>query len=183
MGIILMLLPYLDRPWVSLLGTAGFGMALALLSAATGGISLIQIRRLTETESTASIVFYFYLSCTFAAALTLPFWAVMPNTIEWLMFGVIGVVSIFSQLAATESLRYAGASTAVFFDYTIILWSFLIGYFAFGELPGPFVYLGGSLIVMAGLFIIYRDQRLKRNTERTIQVSAETRTSMPKDIR
>jgi drug/metabolite transporter (DMT)-like permease len=170
LGIVLMLLPYFDMPWVTI-SAAGLGMAFALLSAVTSAVSSIQIRRLTETEKTPSIVFYFYFSCAFAAALTLPFSSVVPNPMEWIMLAAIGVVSVFSQLAATESLRFAGASTAVFFDYTIILWSFLIGYFAFRELPGPIVYLGGLLIVVSGIFIIYREQGLKKSSDGPVQLS------------
>jgi drug/metabolite transporter (DMT)-like permease len=78
------------------------------------------------------------------------------------MLTLVGLLSAVSQLATTDSLRHAGASVAVFFDYTIIFWSFLIGYFAFHELPGTVVYLGGSLILASGLFIIYREQQLKK---------------------
>jgi len=170
-GIFLMLSPYLNQHWV-MTSALGLGMAFALLSAVTGAISSIQIRLLTETEKTSSIVFFFYLSCSFAAALTLPFSSVAPNAIEWMMIAGIGVVSVFSQLAATESLRFAGASTAVFFDYTIILWSFLIGYFAFNELPDAAVYAGGSLIVVSGVFIVYRDHKLKKSSDGLPQISS-----------
>ena len=163
-GILLMLSPYFEGQW-TIVTVAGIGMSFALLSALTGAVSAIQIRRLTETEKTPSIVFYFYVACALAGALTLPFEAAAPNLTEWILLIVIGVIGVFAQLATTESLRLAGASTAVFFDYTIILWSFLIGYFVFGELPELIVYVGGSLIIGSGIFIIYREQALKKRPE------------------
>ena len=161
LGILVMVSPYVEGQW-ALLSVSGIGMSFALVSAFTGALSSIQIRRLTETEKTPSIVFYFYLACAFAGALTLPFFSVMPSASEWGLLVFVGVIGVFAQLATTESLRFAGVSTAVFFDYTIIFWSFFIGYFAFGELPGRIVYFGGILIVGSAIFIIYREQLLKK---------------------
>lgn len=160
-GIVMMLLPYLGHP-LTLANVAGLGVMLGLLSTVSSAISAIQIRRLTETEKTPAIVFYFYLFCSVVAALTLPFWWSTPTAAQWALLILVGLLSAVSQLVMTDSLRHAGASVAVFFDYTIILWSFLLGYFAFHELPDTMVYLGGSLILTSGLFIIYREQQLKK---------------------
>jgi drug/metabolite transporter (DMT)-like permease len=42
-----------------------------------------------------------------------------------------------------------------------MLWALLLGYLAFGELPTAFVFLGAGIIVGAGLFVIWRERRLR----------------------
>jgi drug/metabolite transporter (DMT)-like permease len=84
-GVMVMLWPYLDVK--SLLGAGSIettvGAACALTAAFTNAGAVIQTRRLTDSETTASIVFYFSLICTLAGAATLPFVWVTPTTPSW----------------------------------------------------------------------------------------------------
>jgi drug/metabolite transporter (DMT)-like permease len=46
------------------------------------------------------------------------------------------------------------------FDYTAMIWAFLLGYFFFDELPSIFVFVGAAIIAAAGLFVIAREREL-----------------------
>jgi drug/metabolite transporter (DMT)-like permease len=46
------------------------------------------------------------------------------------------------------------------FDYTSMVWAFLLGYFFFNELPTVFVFVGAAIIAGAGLFVIWRERQL-----------------------
>jgi drug/metabolite transporter (DMT)-like permease len=65
-----------------------------------------------------------------------------------------------SHLLLTESYRYAPASVVAPFDYTAMIWAFLLGYVVFGELPSAFVFVGAAIVVACGLFVIWREHRL-----------------------
>jgi len=41
-----------------------------------------------------------------------------------------------------------------------MLWALLLGYWMFGELPSALVYVGAFIVTGAGLFVIWREQRL-----------------------
>jgi drug/metabolite transporter (DMT)-like permease len=41
-----------------------------------------------------------------------------------------------------------------------MLWAFLLGYYIFGELPQPLVYVGSAIVAGSGLFVIWRERRL-----------------------
>jgi len=56
--------------------------------------------------------------------------------------------------------RYAPASMVAPFDYTAMLWAFLLGYVLFGELPDAFIVIGAAVVVGAGLFVIWRERQL-----------------------
>ena len=41
-----------------------------------------------------------------------------------------------------------------------MVWTFLLGYFVFGELPSVFVYVGSAIVVACGLFVLWREHRI-----------------------
>ena len=82
-GIIVMLWPYLNLAQYAAGGSATaaatIGASCGLLAAFTNAGSVIQTRRLTDTETTSSIVFYFSLYCAIAGLATLPFGWIWPS--------------------------------------------------------------------------------------------------------
>src|SRR5436190_564566 len=74
LGVLVMLAPYLDLKNLAAQETqAQVGVMLAVAAAFCNAGSVIQTRRLTDSETTSSIVFYFSLFCAIAGLLTLPF--------------------------------------------------------------------------------------------------------------
>ncbi len=136
-GVIVMLLPHLDigRYAGAASSAATVGALLALFGAISGAGTIIQTRRLTESETTSSIVFYFSVICALAGAVTLPFAWYSPSPGELAIFVTIGMLGGIAHIFQTESYRFATASAIAPFDYTSMLWSFLLGYWMFGEVP------------------------------------------------
>ncbi len=121
---------------------------------------MIQTRRLTQSETTSSIVFYFSLVCAIAGALTLPFDWYTPTASELSGLVALGVLGGLAHILLTESYRYAMASAVAPFDYSSMLWAVLLGYWLFGELPETLIYVGASIVAGAGLFVIWRERQL-----------------------
>jgi drug/metabolite transporter (DMT)-like permease len=161
-GVIVMLIPQFDANHYAALGAdiAAFGAVLAVGSAISNAATVIQTRRLTQSETTPCIVFYFSLICAVAGALTLPFAWHTPTTIELVELISTGILGGVAHIFLTESYRHASASVVAPFDYTSMLWALLIGWWVFGELPAPLVYVGGVIVAAAGLFVIWRERQL-----------------------
>jgi drug/metabolite transporter (DMT)-like permease len=174
LGVIVMLWPYLTLADTVLAGTtaAAVGVACAVGSAFTNAGSVIQTRRLTDSEHTASIVFYFSLICAIAGAVTLPFVWYTPTLIELTALIAIGVLGGASHIMLTESYRYAPASVVAPFDYTSMLWAFLIGYIFLGEVTTIYLFVGAGIVVASGLFVIWRERQLGVERLRTTSESA-----------
>jgi drug/metabolite transporter (DMT)-like permease len=139
---------------------AGIGSLFALTSAVCNAGTVIQTRRLTQSETTSSIVFYFSLVCGIAGALTLPIAWHSPTPSELAALIALGVLGGFAHILLTESYRYAAASVVAPFDYTSMLWALVLGYWLFGELPDTLVYEGATIVAAAGLFVIWRERQL-----------------------
>jgi drug/metabolite transporter (DMT)-like permease len=115
---------------------------------------------LTNTESTSSIVFYFSLICAVAGLATWPFGWITPNGSQLAALIALGVLGGLAHIMLTESYRFASASLIAPFDYTTMLWAFLLGYALFGEVPTKYVFIGASIVAAAGLFVIWRERQL-----------------------
>jgi drug/metabolite transporter (DMT)-like permease len=161
-GVLVMLVPDFDIGHYA--GSAGavatVGSLYAVVSAFCNAGTVIQTRRLTQTETTPSIVFYFSLMCAIGGAVTLPFGWHNPTALEWVSLVSMGVLGGTAHIFLTESYRHATASVIAPFDYSSMLWALLLGYWVFGELPSALVYVGGAIVAGAGLFVIWRERRL-----------------------
>lgn len=161
-GVIVMLIPHLDVGHYATIGaaTATVGASLTLISAFCNAGTVIQTRRLTQSETTSSIVFYFSLICAIAGALTLPFAWHTPTAPELAKLIMLGLLGGLAHIFLTESYRHAAASVIAPFDYSSMLWALILGWWLFGELPAPLVYVGAAIVAGAGLFVIWRERQL-----------------------
>jgi len=130
-GVIVMVWPYLDIQGTFTLGTTErtIGAICALVGAFLNAGTVIQTRRLTESETTSSIVFYFSVICAIAGLATLPFGWLAITLTDFVMLSMIGIIGGMSHLFLTECYRHAPASVVAPFDYTAMIWAFLLGYF------------------------------------------------------
>jgi drug/metabolite transporter (DMT)-like permease len=168
-----MLIPHFDvSTYAGAGGTiAAVGSVFAITSAVCNAGTVIQTRRLTQSETTSSIVFYFSLVCAIAGALTLPFAWHSPTARELAALIALGILGGVAHIFLTESYRYAAASVVAPFDYTSMLWALLLGYWMFGELPDTMVYLGATIVAAAGLFVIWRERQLGLKRAREAEAS------------
>jgi drug/metabolite transporter (DMT)-like permease len=79
--------------------------------------------------------------------------------IDGLLLCGLGVVALGATMSVNRSLALAPASAVVPYQYTMIVWAVLFGYIVFGDIPGRAVFVGAAIIVGAGLFIFFREQR------------------------
>jgi drug/metabolite transporter (DMT)-like permease len=166
-GVLIMLLPHLDPAhYTSMASAAAVGAMLAVLAAFINAGTVIQTRRLTRTETTPSIVFYFSLICAIAGAATLPFAWHTPSLYELTILITLGMLGGLAHIFLTESYRFAAASVIAPFDYTSMLWALLLGYWMFGEVPAALVFVGAAIVIAAGLFVLWRERTQKLRYER-----------------
>lgn len=164
-GIVVMLWPYLNFSQYGAGGSAStaatIGAACGMISAFTNAGSVIQTRRLADTETTSAIVFYFSMYCALAGLATLPFGWAWPTPFQLLILVASGVIGGLAHIFLTSSYHYAPASLVAPLDYTTMIWAYVLGYALFGELPTITVYIGAAVVAGSGLFVIWRERQLR----------------------
>jgi drug/metabolite transporter (DMT)-like permease len=100
---------------------------------------------------------------TFAlGALMSPFGWVRPSLGSLGLFAAAGCISVCALLCVNRSLKLAPASVVVPYQYSMIVWAVMFGYFVFGDVPHPATIAGAAIIIGAGLYIFLRERELGR---------------------
>lgn len=139
---------------------ATVGVMLVLGSALFRALAQIHIRKLVQTDQTSAIVFYFSLTASCLSLLTLPFGWVVPTWEQAALMVTAGLIGGVAQIMLTSCYRFAPASVVAPFDYVAMLFAILIGYVWFSEVPTPQMLIGASIVIAAGILIIWRERQL-----------------------
>ncbi|MCW2310242.1 DMT family transporter [Rhodobium gokarnense] len=173
-GMLVIMSPHLGLGSVAETPEARTGALLCLVAAVGMAGAMTLVRKMTETEKTASIVLFFALVGSALSLATLPFGWVWPSPYDAFLLVMTGLVGGFGQFLLTQSYRYADASTIAPFDYIQLIWAMMVGWAVFGEVPTLAFYIGGAIVAASGLFVIYREHRLGLDRDRTRQRRAGT---------
>ena len=88
---------------------------------------------------------------------------IMPSGIDAMRLLGTGVVHTIGASCMVIALRSGGEiATIIPFRYSIVLWSIIIGYVFWGELPHPTSIVGILIVVGAGLYTVHREQIRRR---------------------
>ncbi|GLK57806.1 drug/metabolite transporter (DMT)-like permease [Methylopila capsulata] len=167
-GVVIMLWPQLESGALASVVTGdapasetAVGAAFAICATVLTAAAMIQIRRLTQSEGTGAIVFYFTVwSTVIGLTISLTFGWVWPDARTALLLVGTGLVGGVAQILLTEGYRHADASLIAPFEYTTILWALAIGFLAFGDLPSSSMVIGGAIVVGSGVAVVLRERKL-----------------------
>jgi drug/metabolite transporter (DMT)-like permease len=155
--------------WASLLiGLAGIVMIIkpgpqlfqnpaSLIALAAGlfsALALVATNKLAETEPPRRILIYNF---GFSTLLLLPLsiWRWTPLTAkQWLLLLGVGAFYALTQYLIIGAYRYASATELSPFNYTVVIFSGLLGWIFFGNVPGVTAVLGTVLICAGGILSI-----------------------------
>ncbi len=140
--------------------TLALGTLAAIGAAIVNAIISIEIRDMTRTERSTTIVFYFSVSCAAFALLTLPFGWKWPNLEQTVFLVLAGFAGGIAQILMTECFRHADMSVVAPFEYISLVFSILIGFWVFGDVPTWQMLVGSVIVVAAGIFIVLRERAL-----------------------
>lgn len=148
------------------------GAVVALGGAAFTALAQIFVRRMALEERTSAIVFWFSVSASLIGLATLPFGWVLPDALTLALLIATGILGGIAQILMTSAFRYGEASLIAPFEYISMILSVAIGWFLFNEAATPVMLAGASLVILAGILIIWRERKL--GLERARQRKAMT---------
>ena len=159
-GVLIVLSPRLSVDAAAMGSRETLGAVVVLMGAVFAALASVFVRRLVQTEGTAAIVFWFSITATVLSLATLSYGWVWPTRVEFGMLVLAGIFGGVGQILLTSSYRYADASLIAPFEYTSMLLALLIGYFIFDEAPTLVTICGATIIIAAGVLIIWRERQL-----------------------
>jgi len=150
-------------PEAGLSRSALYGALFALTGAGLTAVAMIFLRRMSAHEHSITIAFYFMLTSAAVSLITFVFGWNWPTPWEAAVLVLTGLAGGVGQLFLSFSYRYGEASVLAPFDYAAMIWAVVLGYFLFEELPAPQVWFGGTIVIAAGLLILWRERKLGKD--------------------
>jgi drug/metabolite transporter (DMT)-like permease len=133
-----------------------------LVGGALAAFAKVTIRKMSDTEPTTRIIFYFALfGAVISAVPALSTELHIPTLRQWGYLILLGVVGTCGQFCLTKAYRLAPASQVGPFTYSSLLWASLAGWLFWAEIPSTQTLIGAGLIMTAGLILIYNKGRAK----------------------
>lgn len=148
----------------------GFGIG---LGAAFGiAVLTVLIRHLGKTESPLTMTFYFSLIGTIVTGAMLPFYW---NGWDWnlvVQVVLVGIFGLWAQLSHAQALKYLPVAVKEPIGYTFFLWSLLLGFLIWGNMPTAIVLLGSAIVIGSNLVLVFFEYRKSKKiqTEAELQI-------------
>ncbi|MEZ4271836.1 MAG: DMT family transporter [Myxococcota bacterium] len=150
-GVVLVAQPGFVFGGVPLLDPMAVGVA--LLGATASACAYVTVRKLSTSEDSLVIVFYFPFV---AVPLTLPFvWSTFlwPTPGEWLLLLGLGITTQIAQVTMTRGLALLPAGPATTIGCLQIVFATFLGWVFFAEIPQGWAVLGAILVICSTVVI------------------------------
>ena len=122
-----------------------------ILGAFGSAVAYILVKKLTVTEDSSVIIFYFPLVAFPVSMILLGADFVVPSLTATMLLILVGIFTQVGQVGLTKALHCADANKATAYSYVQVLFSVFIGWAYFSEVPMPTTIVGGGLIMVGAL--------------------------------
>jgi drug/metabolite transporter (DMT)-like permease len=131
-------------PWLSI----GAG----ILGAFGSAVAYVIVKKLTKTDDSSVIIFYFPIVAFPVSMLMLGTDFVVPSIAASILLILVGIFTQVGQVGLTKALHCADANKATAYSYVQVVFAVIIGWVYFSEVPVLTTIIGGTFI-MAGVLI------------------------------
>lgn len=148
------------RPGVD--GILNIQALIPIVAAIGAAVAVISVRRLSQTESTATLLVYQAVFVGILAGIPLLWVWVTPDFPGLLLLLAMGVVAAGGQWVGVQALRLGEASVIGNIQYVQLIYAAILGFFIFSEIPDFYTIVGAAIIVCSSLYLLHREALAKK---------------------
>ncbi|WP_210725517.1 DMT family transporter [Candidatus Colwellia aromaticivorans] len=134
-------------PWLSIVA--------GVLGAFGSAVAYVIVKKLTKTDDSSVIIFYFPLVAFPVSIIMLGSDFVVPSLLAMGLLILVGIFTQVGQVGLTKALHCADANKATAYSYVQVLFSVFIGWAYFSEVPMITTIMGGGLIMVGALINVF----------------------------
>jgi len=125
--------------------------------------AIVSVRKLSQTESTATLLIYQAVFVGVLAAVPL-YWLWVPPDIKGLLLLLtMGVLASIGQWVGVKALRLGEASVVGNIEYVKLVYAAILGFLIFKEIPDQYTIIGALIILISSAYLGYHERAKKAN--------------------
>ena len=132
-----------------------FSVFVALAGAFGSGTAYVLVKKLSKSEDSSVIIFYFPLIALPLSIILLGDNFVMPDAEALVLLLFVGLFTQVGQIGLTKAMQTEVAAKVSAFSYVQVLFSAIFGVAIFNEIPSIWTLMGGGLIILGALINVF----------------------------
>lgn len=150
-------------------GIISAGALYALAGSLAMAMAMIIVRHLSSTEHPVAITLYFTLSgALIGLVLVMVEGWITPPLFDLGLLIMVGLLGGFAQFAMTKAFRHTEVALVAPIEYSAIIWTTLLSYFIWDDFPETRVWVGITIIVLSGFYMVRRESALSLSRKRKL---------------
>jgi drug/metabolite transporter (DMT)-like permease len=160
-------------------GSLQLGALVALANAAAVAVSILLVKRLSDSETPLMILTQFAIFSTIL--LTVPAILVWrwPDLWGWVLAFGIALSATVGQYFWVQAFKSGEMSAVAPFEYMRLPFAVFVGWLIWGEMPVIWTYVGASIVIGSALYIAHREHQLARERRRAALAPRPLETPAP----
>jgi len=147
-------------------GNRVLGLSAMIFSALGYALNIVLLRMRTKEEDAITLVTFMNVLPVLILVPVLPFSGVLPEANAWPLLVPVAFAAVGIWWLMTLAYANAKAQTLAPFEYTGLIWSSLLGYVFFQEIPSLRLYAGAGVIILACLVVAFETHFAARREAR-----------------
>ena len=152
---------FILQPGVNEIST---GSILAIINAVTIAITVLIVKKLTNTERPEIIVIYMALFQTPLALIPAIFFWKWPDLMTWVWLIALATAGTLGHLFYTKAIQLAEVSQMQPIEFIRLPIVAGLAFFLFGEIPTFWTWVGGAIIFSATAYVTHRESKLSKTS-------------------
>lgn len=143
-------------------GTLQPGALVAIANAAMVAISILLVKRLSDSETPLMILTQFALFSTLILLLPALWVWRWPDLWGWTLALGVALSATVGQYFWVQAFKVGEMSAVAPFEYLRLPFAVFVGWLIWGEMPVIWTYVGAAIVVASALYIAHREHQLAR---------------------
>ena len=122
----------------------------------------LSTRSLMNTESSVSIIFYYSVALLFTSIIFFPNNFKFPDIFNLICFMSLGIMGSAGHFFMSQAAKQADVAVTAPFEYTSFVFVGFMAYIFYNEIPNISVVIGSLLIILASIYIAYRENKIEK---------------------
>lgn len=147
-------------------GSLQLGALVALANAASVAVSILLVKRLSDSEEPLMILTQFAIISTLLLALPAIWVWRWPDAWGWVLAVGIALSATVGQYFWVQAFKAGEMSAVAPFEYMRLPFAVFVGWLIWGEMPVVWTYVGAAIVMASALYIAHREHQLARERKR-----------------